>query len=58
MKSLTTLGNMKGRTALITGGAGYLGMAMGESLAEAGAQVIVLDMDEEKAEEAASTLQR
>lgn len=57
MKSLTTLGNMKGRTALITGGAGYLGMAMGESLAEAGAQVIVLDMDEEKAEEAASTLQ-
>lgn len=56
MKSLTTLGNMTGRIALITGGAGHLGMAMGESLAEAGAHIIVLDVDEEQAEKAAATL--
>lgn len=57
MKSLTTLGNMKGRTALITGGAGHVGMAMGESLAEAGAQVIVLDVEKGQAEKAAATLE-
>lgn len=57
MKSLNTLGNMKGRVVLITGGAGQIGMAMGESLAEAGAQVIVLDMDKALAEKAASRLE-
>lgn len=46
MKSLQVLGDMSGRSALITGGAGYLGMAMAEALAEAGADVILLDLEE------------
>lgn len=46
MKSLKALGDMTGKTALITGGAGHLGTAMGEALAEAGTQVIVLDLTE------------
>jgi NAD(P)-dependent dehydrogenase (short-subunit alcohol dehydrogenase family) len=50
MKSLKELANMSGRTALITGGAGYLGATMGEALAEAGATIIVLDLDENKIE--------
>ena len=53
MKSLAHLGNMTGKVALITGGVGHLGAAMGEALAEAGAQIIVLDLDQKKAQEAA-----
>ena len=56
MKSLRTLADMKGRIALVTGGAGHLGMAMAEALAEAGAQIIILDLDKEKTERAAARL--
>lgn len=38
--------NLKGRVAVITGGAGYLGEAMAHALAEAGAGIIILDVDE------------
>ena len=34
MRSLEALANMDGRVVLITGGAGHLGMAMGEALNE------------------------
>lgn len=47
MKSNQELMNLKGRTALITGGAGYIGKAFCETLAEAGANIAVLDINEE-----------
>lgn len=51
MKSIKELGSMHGRVALVTGGAGHLGQAMGEALAENGASIVVLDMDLERAEQ-------
>lgn len=48
MKSLAELSNLEGRVALITGGAGHLGMAMAEALAENGATIALLDMDEQR----------
>ena len=45
MKSLKELMSLKGRTALVTGGAGHLGFVMAEALAEAGANIILLDVD-------------
>ncbi|SFI52479.1 gluconate 5-dehydrogenase [Halpernia frigidisoli] len=44
--------NLKGKTALITGGTHGLGMAMAEALAEAGAQIIVTGNTPEKMEKA------
>jgi NAD(P)-dependent dehydrogenase (short-subunit alcohol dehydrogenase family) len=40
--------NVSGKTILLTGGAGGLGSAMARLLAENGAAVLILDMDEEK----------
>jgi len=37
--------NLEGRVALITGGAGHIGAAMSEALAELGAVIVVLDAD-------------
>lgn len=44
MKSLKELMNLQGRVALITGGAGHIGSAIGDALAELGAAIAVLDM--------------
>jgi NAD(P)-dependent dehydrogenase (short-subunit alcohol dehydrogenase family) len=57
MRSLKTLMSLHGRVALITGGAGLLGRAMGEALAEAGAAIAVLDIDAEGARAVAERLQ-
>ncbi len=46
MKSLKTLMDLNGRVALITGGAGHLGAAMCESLAELGASLVIVDIME------------
>ncbi len=43
MRSIDNLARLKGRTALITGGAGHIGLAVGETLLELGAAVTVLD---------------
>ena len=43
MRSVTELMSLSGRTALVTGGAGHLGRAICETLAELGAAVAVLD---------------
>lgn len=45
MKTLSELMDLRGRAALITGGAGHLGRAVGEALAELGCAVAVLDID-------------
>ncbi|WP_067587615.1 SDR family oxidoreductase [Endozoicomonas ascidiicola] len=46
MSSLRQLSDMSNRVALITGGAGHLGLAMGEALAEAGTSVIIIDLNQ------------
>ncbi|MGD9787013.1 MAG: SDR family oxidoreductase [Sulfuricellaceae bacterium] len=46
MKQLAELMSLQGRVALITGGAGYLGMAMAEALAELGCGLCLLDREE------------
>lgn len=56
MKRISELMNLSGRTALVTGGAGYIGTAFCEALAEAGANIAVLDMTEERVQAAAEQL--
>lgn len=48
--------DLTGKTALISGASGWLGSAMAEALAEAGASVIVTSRDGERAKEAAEKL--
>ncbi|MCC7446578.1 MAG: SDR family oxidoreductase [Anaerolineae bacterium] len=47
MRSLQDLMNLKGRVALITGGAGQIGAALGAALAELGAAIAVLDLQQD-----------
>ena len=47
-KTIYDLLSMKGKTALVTGGAGYLGTEMSYTLAELGANVIIASRDQEK----------
>ncbi|MBT3603262.1 MAG: SDR family oxidoreductase [Candidatus Latescibacteria bacterium] len=55
-RTIQELFDLTGKTALITGGSGYLGTAMACALAEAGAQVIVGSRDLSRAEKAAGAL--
>lgn len=43
MRTLKELGNLTGRTAVIAGGAGHIGLASAEALIELGARVCILD---------------
>ena len=45
-------GELQGQVALVTGGAGGIGRAIGDSLAAAGACVVAFDLDQSGAEEA------
>lgn len=56
MKTLKELMDLSGRVALITGGSGYVGSAAGQSLAELGAKIVVLDMEQEKCDAVAAEL--
>ena len=58
MKSLKELINLDRRVALITGGAGHIGAAMGEALAELGAKVVVLDSSQSACDAASDKIQR
>ena len=44
MKRISELMSLKGRVAVITGGAGHIGSAMAEALAELGANIVILDI--------------
>ena len=44
MKKINELISLKGRVAVVTGGAGRIGSAMAEALAELGANIVILDM--------------
>lgn len=46
MKSLQTMMDLHGRVAVITGGAGHLGRAMAQGLAEMGAAIALVDLDD------------
>ena len=47
VRGLAELGNMTGRVALITGGAGHIGRAMAAALMEAGAELCLVDRNQE-----------
>ncbi len=49
-KSLQQLLSLKGKTAIVTGGAGYLGTAISETLAELGANLVLASRDKAKCE--------
>ncbi|AKC80641.1 short-chain dehydrogenase [Xanthomonas arboricola] len=55
-KTLADLVSLKGRTAVVTGGASGIGYAISKRLAEAGANVVVGDLDEAAATKAANEL--
>ena len=54
MKSIKELMDLTGRTALVTGGAGHIGQAFCDALAESGANVAVLDVDKGRVDETAA----
>ena len=47
MKKISELMSLKGRVGVITGGAGHIGSAMAEALAELGANIVILDISPE-----------
>ena len=53
-KSLRELMSLKGRVAVITGGAGHIGSAVADGLAELGASIALIDMNRERGEAVAS----
>ncbi|MFN2194944.1 MAG: SDR family oxidoreductase [Anaerolineales bacterium] len=58
MKNIYSYFDLRGRTALVTGAAGLLGMEFCRTLGEAGAAVVLADVQFAAAEEVAETLAR
>ena len=58
MRNLAQMMDLKGRKAVVTGGAGHIGLAVEEALLECGASVAVLDLDPKGVEERVSLLQK
>lgn len=56
MSTVQQLFDLTGRVALVTGGTGYLGSAIAEALAEAGATVVISSRERARAEDAARRL--
>jgi NAD(P)-dependent dehydrogenase (short-subunit alcohol dehydrogenase family) len=56
MRSVSDLMSLKGRVALITGGAGHIGKAIADTYAELGAAVVVLDLANAEADKVAQAL--
>jgi NAD(P)-dependent dehydrogenase (short-subunit alcohol dehydrogenase family) len=57
MSSITSLFDLSGRGALITGGGGALGGAIGLGLSQAGAEVVIVDINLENASKVARAIQ-
>ncbi len=58
MKTIAQLINLRGRKALVTGGAGHIGRAIASGLIELGAQVAIVDVDSAASERCAQQLNR
>ncbi len=56
MKSVKDLMNLAGRTVAITGGAGHIGKAMADAVAELGASVAIIDLNQDSCAETVSSL--
>lgn len=56
MRRVEQLMDLSGRVALITGGAGHIGTAIGDALAECGAAIIVLDLEQASCADAAQRI--
>lgn len=56
MRQIQSLMDLSGRKALVTGGAGHIGLAVAETLLELGSQVTILDLDEEACRERVAAL--
>ena len=56
MYSIHDMLSMKGKVAMVTGGAQNLGLQMAEALAEAGADLVITSRQQEKADSAAADL--
>ena len=56
MRSVAELMDLKGRVALITGGAGHIGSAAGDALAELGANIVVLDLAQDACTQTANRI--
>ena len=56
MTGIQELFDLTGKVAIVTGGAGFLGQQFSEALVEAGASVVVADLDQQVAIEYADTL--
>lgn len=57
-KSLQQLLSLKGKTAVVTGGAGYLGTAISETLAELGANIVLASRDQAKCQKKCEEISR
>ena len=57
-KTLRELQSLRGKTAIVTGGAGYLGSAISETLAELGANLVLASRDREKCERKAEEIEK
>ncbi|MFQ6027630.1 MAG: SDR family oxidoreductase, partial [Dehalococcoidia bacterium] len=58
MRPVSQLMNLSQRKALITGGAGHIGLAVGETLVELGCDIVILDQDSEASRKRALSLSR
>jgi NAD(P)-dependent dehydrogenase (short-subunit alcohol dehydrogenase family) len=56
IRSLRALTDMRGRVACITGGAGHIGAAIAESIAELGADIVVVDVSQARCDEIANEI--
>ena len=56
--SIEELFSLKGKVALITGGAGWVGTALSEALAQAGATVVIADIDREALDKVTSEMKK
>ena len=58
MRTLESLMSLKGRVAVVTGGAGHIGGAFCEALAELGASVVIVDVDDKACAKTAARLRK
>lgn len=56
MRSLSELSDLKGKVAVITGGAGHIGQSMATALAELGADLVLIDINEDHLQSARESI--